>query len=44
MQNLINSAVLADFFWDIVKPWQLIAVIVLVIVIIILMKIRNKQM
>jgi len=34
---------MADVFWDIIRPWQLIAIIVLIVVIIVLMKIRNKQ-
>jgi hypothetical protein len=44
MQTLMNAPILADFFWDIVRPWQLIMIVVLVVVIIVLMKIRNKQM
>ena len=43
MQTLMGTAMLADFFWDIIRPWQLIAMIVLIVVIVVLMKIRNKQ-
>ena len=44
MQTLMDTAMMADVFWDIIRPWQLIAIIVLIVVIIVLMKIRNKQM
>ena len=43
MQTLLGTAMMADVFWDIIRPWQLIAIIVLIVVIIVLMKIRNKQ-
>jgi hypothetical protein len=44
MHTLMDTAVQAAIFWDIIQPWQLIAMIVLVVVIVVLMKIRNKQM
>lgn len=44
MQTLMDNAVQAAIFWDIIQPWQLIAIIVLIVLIIVMMKIRSKQM
>jgi hypothetical protein len=43
MQTLLDTAVLADVFWDIIKPWQLIAIVVLIVLIIVMVKLKNKQ-